>query len=171
MAVFSNLEGPILNAFILGIVILMLYTPYTLAKGVKQLQYGKNLPFKVLANCWIPFYNIYISDVGYFGKPYLATYGMLALLVIPIRVACWYFMYDNSIVTLISIILFYVGILFWYFANVATSVIIMRDSQIIPTWKCILYSIVYPFGYMYIGNMLVAAMNRKASKLSGGSRL
>jgi hypothetical protein len=138
-----------------------------------KLQYGKNLDAGTSLKCWIPFYNIIVADIGYYGKLFLASYGMFALLVVPLRFACWYYAYDNSVISATSQVLFWVGLIFWYFANVANSIIIMKDSGVISIGKAIVFSIIYPFGYMYIGNILVAEMNRQANKLStsGGGRL
>lgn len=159
-----------MSAVIVGVLFIMFYIPYLLAKGVSQIAYGKRLEAGILVKCWIPVYNIFYADKTYFGHIASASYGFICMIVFTLlRLVQWFFLYDNTILARIFIILFGVGIATWYICNCFTSFIIMKDSGAINTGKAILYSIVFPFGYFYIGQFLANVVSHKLSERSDKS--
>lgn len=159
-----------MSAAIVGMLFIIFYIPYLLAKGVSQMAYGKKLEAGILARCWIPIYNIFYADKTYFGKVSYASYGFICMVVCTVlRVAQWYFMYDNAILARVFIILFYTSIVGWYVTNCVTSYMIMHESRVLNVGKCILFSIIFPFGYFYIGQFLTNVITHNISERSDRS--
>lgn len=160
----------VLSGAIVGMIFIIFYIPYLLAKGVSQMAYGKKLEPAILVRCWIPVYNIFYADQAYYGRLGFASYGFIAMVVCTIiRVFQWYFMYDNAILARVCIILFVGSIVVWYFMNCVTSFIIMNESGAVNVLKCVFYSIIFPFGYFYIGQFLANVMAHRFAERSDKS--
>lgn len=160
----------ILSAAIVGALFIIFYIPYLLAKGVSQMAYGKKLDAGVLVRCWVPVYNIFYADKTYFGKVNMASYGFIAMITCTIlRVVQWYYMYDNEILARIFIMLFSISILAWYVLNCVTSYLIIKESGVAGVGKSILYSVIFPFGYFYIGQFLANVISHKLDERSDKS--
>lgn len=160
----------VLSAAIVGMLFIIFYIPYLLAKGVSQMAYGRKLEPGILLRCWIPVYNIFYADKTYFGKLSLSSYGFVAMFVCTLlRVVQWYYMYNNVVMARIFIVLFILSIIAWYLLNCITSFIIMHESGVINAGKAVLYSIIFPFGYFYIGQFLANVISHKVSERSDKS--
>lgn len=160
----------VFSAAIVGMLFIMFYIPYLLAKGVSQMAYGKKLEPAIVVRCWVPVYNIFYADSQYFGKLSFASYGFLAMVVCTIlRVAQWYYMYDNDILARIFISLFYLSIVVWYLLNCTTSFIIMHESGVVSVGKALLFSVIFPFGYFYIGQFLANVIAHNMAERSDKS--
>lgn len=159
-----------ISAAIVGVLFIIFYIPYLLAKGVSQMAYGKKMETSILARCWIPVYNIFYADKAYFGKLSFQSYGFIAMVVCTVlRVVQWYFVYDNAVLARVFIILFYLSIVVWYLLNCATSYVIMHESGVVNVGKSILYSIIFPFGYFYIGQFLANVVAHSVAERSDKS--
>ena len=160
----------IVSAAIVGVLFIIFYIPYLLAKGVSQMAYGKKLEFSILARCWCPVYNIFFADQQYFGKLSFSSYGFIAMVICTIlRVAQWYYMYDNAVLARIFITLFLLSIVAWYILNCVTSFIIMHETGVVSTGKAVLFSIIFPFGYFYIGQFLANVIAHSMAERSDKS--
>lgn len=164
------MNSVIMSAAIVGVLFIIFYIPFLLAKGVSQMAYGKKLEMGILLRCWIPIYNVFYADQTYFGGIKFASGGLVAMLVTTVlRVVQWYFMYDNEILARVCIVMFCFGIGYWYASNCFTSFIIMKESGAVGIGKSILYSIIFPFGYFYIGQFIVNVVSHKMSERSDRS--
>lgn len=158
------------SAAIVGMFFIIFYIPFLLAKGVSQMAYGKKLDTGYIIQCWIPVYNIFYADKVYYGTLSYSSYGFIGMIVCTIlRVAQWYFVYDNAVLARIFIILFYLGIITWYVMNCTTSFIIMHESGVVNIWKALLYSVIFPFGFFYIGQFLANVIAHNAEQKSDKS--
>lgn len=160
----------VISAAIVGMFFIIFYVPYLLAKGVSQMSYGKKLEPGIVFRCWIPIYNIFYADREYFGKLAFASYGFIAMAVCTVlRVVQWYYVYNNPVLARVFIYLFYISILAWYITNCITSFIIMHESGAVNVGKAILYSVIFPFGYFYIGQFLTNVIMHNMSERSDRS--
>ena len=149
------------RAFTFGIIALIIYTPYCLSIGVDKMTYGKNVPASNYFQSFIPFLNIIKADIGYFGKPWFASFAQLGLLGFVIRVIAVFISTSSPALYYVTFGLMVIGIIAYYVSGVYTSFTIINDSQVMKTFSALLLSIVFPFGYMYIGNILSAEINRR----------
>lgn len=154
------------RAFLFGILALIIYVPYSLCSGVKKMAHGKNLPSSEFFKCFIPFVNVVEADKTYFGKAHFGTYGMICLIGIPIRFLAVFITTESAGLYYLTFGLMAVGIIAWYMLNVIESYIIISDARVIGQVQALLFSIIFPFGYFYIGNILWAEINRASAKLN-----
>ena len=150
----------ILSGVIVGVLIIMFYVPYLLAKGLTQICYDKRLTGGQQVKCAIPIYNVFYADITYWGKLSFASWGFIALVAtIVARLVQWFFFYSaNEVIVQAFMIAVWVALIAWWICNVVNSIMIMKDSTVVPIGKAILYSIIFPVGYFYIGNFLVNVM-------------
>ena len=153
------------RAFTFGVIALLLYTPFCLSIGVDKMTYGKRVPASKFWQSFIPFWNIIKADIGYFGKPSFATYSLIGLLGVPIRIIAVFISTNSAALYYITFGLMVIGIIVAYIAGVYTSFTIINDSRVMKPFSAILISIIYPFGYMYIGNILAAEINRRSKTM------
>lgn len=153
------------RAFTFGIIALLFYTPYCLSIGVEKMTYGKKVPASKFYQSLIPFWNIVKADIGYFGRASFASYAQLGLLGIPIRIIAVLVSTQSPVLYYITFGLMVIGLIVCYASGVYTSFVIINDSKVMKPFLAILISIVFPFGYMYIGNILAAEINRRQAKL------
>lgn len=153
------------RAFTFGVLALMIYTPFCLSIGVEKMVYGKSIPGSRYWQSFIPAWNMIKADIQYFGKPHLATWSLLGLLGLPIRILAVFISTESPMLYYITFGLMVIGIVFYFIANIYTSFVIINDAQVMKTWQAIMLSIVFPFGYMYIGNILAAEINRRQNTM------
>lgn len=153
------------RAFTIGILALILYTPFCLSIGVEKMVYGKRVPASKYWQSFIPFWNIIKADMEYFGRAYFASWGQLGLLGIPIRLAAAYISTSSLALYYVTFGLLVVGIIAYYVTNVYTSFVIISDAKVIGVAGTVLISIFFPFGYMYIANVLAGEIKNKAERL------
>lgn len=153
------------RAFTFGLIALIIYTPFCLSIGVDKMTYGKDIPASNYLQSFIPFWNIIKADIGYFGKPHFASYSLIGLVGIPVRIAAVFISTDSALLYYFTFGLMVIGLIVAYVAGVYTSFTIINDSRIMGVVASLLLSIVYPFGYMYIGNILYAEINRRTANM------
>lgn len=153
------------RAFTFGIIALMIYTPFCLSVGVDKMVYGKKVPASRYWQSFIPIYNIVKADIGYFGKPHFATWAQLGLLGFPIRLIAAFVSTSSPALYYITFGLMVIGVIVYYVAGVYTSFTIINDGGVMKPFVALLLSIVFPFGYMYIGNILAAEINRRQATM------
>ena len=148
-----------LSGVIVGVLLIIFYIPYLLAKGLTQICYDKKLTGAQQFKCICPIYNIFYADLTYWGKLHLPSWSFLFLVVVIIaRVLQWRFAYNQDVIAQILIIGVWVALIIWYVCNMINSILIMKDSTVISMGKAIAFSIIFPFGYFYIGQYLVNVM-------------
>ena len=149
------------RAFSLGFIIMLLYAPYCLCKGVLMLNYGDKLSSTELLKCWIPIYNKFQSDEYYYGRMSWGAGSIGGLLLVVIRVVVS-FLTNNITIYHISAIGMLIGIAIWYLCNVGYSISILIGSKMIGKGTAILWSLIYPLGFWYFTNRIVVETNRLA---------
>lgn len=154
------------RAFTFGIIALIIYTPYCLSIGVDKMTYGKNVPASKMWQSFIPFWNIIKADIGYFGKPGFASFAQLGLLGFVLRIIAVFVSTSSPTLYYVTFGLMVVGVIVYYISGVYTSFTIINDSQVMKPFTAVLLSIIFPFGYMYIGNILAAEINRRQSTMA-----
>lgn len=160
----------VLSGLIVGVLLIIFYVPYLLAKGLTQICYDKKLTGSQQVKCMIPVYNVFYADKTYWGKLALPSISfILVVLVIILRVVLWLFLYDNAFATQASIILLWAILVAWWGCNSFNSFMIMTDSTVVPAGKALLFSIIFPLGYFYIGNYLVNVMLHELNKQEDSS--
>lgn len=163
------------SGLVVGILIMIFFIPFCYCIGVEKMYHGKNVPVGKYFQAMIPIYNIIKADINYFGKMWFASYGTLALITIPLRFLCVFISTDSAALYNISMVIMIIGILFWYGSQVYTSFIIIHDAGVMGNMKAFLMSIIYAFGYYYIGSILWAEINRRQKESMqsswGGARL
>ena len=152
------------RAAVFGLLALIIYVPFCLDHGVHRLAYGKKLSGASYWKCFIPFYNIIDADKTYFNKISFATYGMLCLIFLPIRVVVFFVAREVAIAFQVSIVLMFIGIALYFILNSISSFVIINDLRVIPVYEAVLLSILFPIGYMYINNKLIKDMEISADK-------
>lgn len=163
------------SGLIVGVFVMIFFIPFCYCIGVEKMSYGKNVPASKYFLAMIPIYNVIHADINYFGKVWFASFGTFALLTIPLRFLCVFISTDSAALYNISMAIMIIGILFWYGSQVYTSFIIIHDAGIMGNVKAFLMSIIYAFGYYYIGSILWAEINRRQKESMqsslGGTRL
>lgn len=150
----------VMSGLIVGVLLIIFYVPYLLAKGLTQICYDKKLTGGQQVKCAIPIYNVFYADLTYYGKLSLPSWAFIAVVVVIIgRVLQWLFLYDASeILTQVMVVAVWAVLAFWWIANAINSFMIMKDSTVVPVGKAIIFSIIFPLGYFYIGSYLVNVM-------------
>lgn len=154
--------------FVIGLLGLILYSPYCLAYGIEQLsEMSYNLPISTKLKCMIPVYNLYHADKTYYGKPHLAFWSTIAIpIVIILRVIVWRFFYHNVILSEISILLPYIVIVLWYVLQAINCFIVIDSCQLGSKASSVVWAIIWPAGYMFINTALVGTVVRSYKKTS-----
>lgn len=150
----------VLSGLIVGVLLIIFYVPYLLAKGLTQICYDKKLTAGQHVKCAIPIYNVFYADKIYWGKLSLPSWSFIVLIIVTVlRLVQWIFFYDASeILTQVMVLAMYAAVILWWVANVINSIMIMKSSTVVPMGKAVVFSIVFPLGYFYIGNYLVNVM-------------
>lgn len=153
------------RAFTIGILALILYTPFCLSIGVEKMIHGKRVPASNYWQSFIPIWNVIKADMQYFGHPHFATWGLLGLLGLPIRLAAAYISVTSAPLYYVTFGLMVIGLVVCYASNVYTSYVIISDARVIGIGGTILISLFFPFGYMYIANVLAGEVKSKSERL------
>ena len=152
-----------LSMLLVGVAVILFYTPYLLAKGVISLDHEPDIGEKAL--CIIPIYNVIKAEKTYFGKLWIVTYATIFVIFTTVlRVVVWRFMYDNAGLSQLSIILFIVGFIVFYAANAILAFTIMHDAACVETLTIVAGTILFPLGYFYIGQFLANVIRNNNAK-------
>lgn len=153
----------LISGVIVGVLILLLFTPYQMANGIYKLD--GNEPASKKALCFIPIINVMYAEKLYYGK-----FGKIVISTILFTVACilrplaWYYMYDNVAIGTASQVLFWIALAFMAISNMIFVYQVIHDSGVIVGGKLWLFSIAFPFGQYYIGNFIVNAIRHMEEK-------
>lgn len=150
----------IFSGFVVGVLIIMFYTPYMLAKGVWSLEDDMTVSQHLV--CLIPIYNIIKAEKMYKGKYGFVTFStVFSFVAIIIRVFIWYTSYNNVTMSLVSLALFWGAILIFCIANISFVYLILSDADAVAGLPLLLYSLAFPFGQFYIGAYLSNVIKHK----------
>lgn len=153
----------VLSGLIIGILAMVLFTPYMMAKGICSLEGDISIGDRVLSA--IPVLNLIRSEKKYKGKIGLLTISMFLLIVgIVFRVIVWYNMYNNVTMGLISIGVFWGVIVLFCIANMTFVYMIIHDADAVSGVPLILLSVGFPFGQYYIGAYLANVIRHQAEQ-------
>lgn len=146
--------------FLIGMLAILFYTPYKMARGIAKLanmDYGANTFL-----CMIPFLNIIRAEKQYFGKISIVTISTIASIVtFGFRLFTLFFMYDNVTVCTVSVGLMIVSFLFMIFANIRFVYLVINDAGAMSGFKLWLFTLLYPFGQWYIGTYICTVIANK----------
>lgn len=146
--------------FLIGILAILFYTPYKMARGISKLasmDYGANTLL-----CMIPLVNIIRAEKQYFGKISIVTISTIAAVVsFGLRLITLFFMIDNVPICTASVGLMIAAFLFMIFANMRFVFIVINDADAMSGFKLWLFTLLYPFGQWYIGTYICTVIANK----------
>ena len=158
------LKSLIVTGFFVGLIAMLFITPARYAQGIFKLEYGELSPADKVKS-WIPLYNITKSESLYTGKFSLILVSTIAFLVsLGIRFTCVFLAPSVLPVQLVSILLLFIMLLFWYGSNFYAVFIVLNDSGTASILSCIMRSLFFPLGQYYIGTYLATVMKNYAKK-------
>ena len=150
-----------------GLILMLFWTPYLLAKGVNKLSSGEDkLSFGEHFLCALPLVNTIRAEVQWFGKiafHTIATFLMIAFTAF--RIVVYMKMFDNKTMTQVSIYCFIAGAVLFILSHMFLVWRIMSDSDDNATVKSIIFGILFPFGQYYIGNYLGNVVRHNQKKV------
>lgn len=142
-----------MSCLIVGILALLLYTPFCMARGVSKIA-GESGTLDVVL-CALPLINLARAEKLYYGKFRLCTISPIVLIVAFVaRMYIWRNMYTNVTMGNISMLLFWAAILFCIVSNIIFVYTVIHDAEAMSGFKLIFISVAYPFGQYYVGTML-----------------
>ncbi len=157
------------SGLIMGILAMLLFTPFLMARGVSKLDDRSGSVDTVL--CLIPIFNLIRAEKIYFGKFRLMLISPIIMIACVVaRVLIWRNMYGNEVAGTVSIVLFWASILFYYVSNVIFVYTVIHDADVMHGFKLVLFSVAYPFGQYYVGAYLsnvVRHMKQKEATFKG----
>lgn len=142
-----------MSGIIVGLIAMLFWTPYMMAKGISSYEGKPGLKEKIL--CAIPILNMVRSEIKYYGKIKLVTISSIfAIAAITVRFYVWWNFYGNVTAGIISIAVFYVAILLYVLSNIVFVYKVISDADALRGFKLILFSVAFPFGQYFIGSFL-----------------
>ena len=134
----SNL---VLSGLIVGLIVMIFFTPFMLAKGVSKLE--GELTLKEYILCMIPLFNTIRAEYKYFGRIGIHCISTITLILgVTFRVLQWRFLYSNITMGLIGMAIFWFSLLLFVIGNIVVVYTIINDARIIRGFKLILLSVV-----------------------------
>lgn len=153
----------IMSGLIVGLIGMLLWTPYLMCRGVCSLEGELTFMDKVL--CAIPLFNIIRAEKKYYGKFSLVAISIVTFFIgFVVRFLTWRYMYQNATVGTITYFMFWAVILFYFIANMRFVFNVIHDVNATTGLSLFALTIFYPFGQYYIGTYLgnvMKAMQRK----------
>lgn len=153
----------VLSGLIVGIIVLIFFTPHLLAKGVASLANEDSMGVKVIT--WIPVVNTIWAEKTYLGKVgFHCIATIFEIVAVVARVIQWRYAYANITLGLICMGAFWLGLLLFVISNCILVYTIIHDAQAMTGFKLILFTIAYPFGQYYIGAYLANVIRHMQEK-------
>lgn len=153
----------IMSGLIVGLIGMLLWTPYLMCRGVNSLEGELTITDKIL--CAIPLFNVMRAEKKYYGKISLVTISIVTFFIgFAIRFFTWRYMYQNATIGTITYFLFWAVILFYFFSNMKFVFNVINDAKATAGVSLFALTIFYPFGQYYVGTYLgnvMKAMQRK----------
>lgn len=144
----------VIIGFILGVLVMIFWTPVSLARGVSLMESEDITKKEMIINC-IPIINICRAESKYTGGISWITVSNIAFIVtLGLRIACAFTLPNVYILQIITIFLFIVSLVFFFGANMRLVWMILTDVDATELGAKIWMSIIFPIGQYYIGNFL-----------------
>ena len=157
------MSDTIKSGIIVGVLAILFFTPYLMAKGVSKLDGRTGFGEKVL--CAIPFFNLARAEKIYYGHIGIMTFSPIILIAgIATRFYLWYYMYSSDIANTIRVVVFYGVIIFYFISNMIFVYTVLHDSKAVSTGLLVVYTIAFPFGQYYVGNYLSNVIRHQQEK-------
>lgn len=148
---FSNLVA---TAFMLGIFVMVFWTPATFARGIMVLDHEQlTSSEKVLTK--IPLLNVIMAEKIYRGKASLvgiSTVSLIALL--GVRLLCVFMFPSVGILQLLTVTLFLLSLAASLITNIVLIWTVLTDTDATSFTTKLLLSVAFPLGQYYVGNFL-----------------
>lgn len=152
-----------LSGIIVGLAAMLFFTPFCMAKGISKMDGEMTMSEYVL--CAIPLFNIIRAEIKYHGRIHVCTISLITFIIgIVQRILLWYYMYNNYAANVISNVVFWLAVAFFFVANMIFVFIVIHDAQAVTGFKLFLLSFGYPFGQYYVGNYLANVVRHMKEK-------
>lgn len=153
----------VLSGLIVGLLAMVLFTPFMMAKGICSLEGEVSIGDKIVSA--IPMFNLIRSEKKYKGKIGLLTISLFLLIAgVIFRVLIWYNMYNNVTMGIISMAVFWGVILLFCIANMSFVYMVIHDADAVSGLPLILLTVGFPFGQYYIGAYLANVIRHQAEQ-------
>lgn len=144
--------------FIIGLFVMAFITPAAFAKGIYTIEY-ETVGIQDRLLCKIPILNICKAEKLYTGKFSVVGISYIILTVsFLLRLVVYNIARTNAVLTLVTVTLVCLAIIFSYIANVYVVFIVIHDAHVKSLASVILYAVIFPIGQYYIGNFLAATI-------------
>lgn len=141
------------SALVVGLLAMFLWTPFLMARGISKIADVSGPADWVL--CAIPIINLARAEKLYYGRFKLCTISPALFVVASVaRMYIWRNMYQNVTLGTVSIVLFWVSLIFLAVSNMIFVYTVIHDAEAMSGFKLILISLLFPFGQYYVGTML-----------------
>ena len=143
----------VMSGLIVGVLAMIFFTPFLMARGISKLDERSGAGNMVL--CALPIVNLARAEKIYYGRFKLCTISpIIAIVCIVARFFIWRNAYDNVTLGTISVVLFWLSILFYFISNMIFVYNVINDASVMSGPKLLLFTIAYPFGQYYVGAYL-----------------
>lgn len=134
---------------IVGILCILFYVPTVFSRSIMLMQYDK-LPLKEQLISFIPAVNVVWAEHIYTGKMSVNMLADIAFVIAWIgRLTARATMRGTIFSTVSTIVLLLSFVALW-FANAFLVFIILHDSEVKTTFRCVMYAIFFTLGQHYI---------------------
>lgn len=138
---------------LVGLAAMIFWTPYCMCKGIWILTYD-TIETSEKIKCMIPVYNMFTAERTYTGgipTVFITTVASMVLFVIrllevPLGI--------NGTIAWVTIILLILFLLASYVCNAILVFRVLRDADVTGLGVIIVFTILFPIGQYYIGNIL-----------------
>lgn len=157
------MENFAIGGMFVGLIIMIFYTPACLAMAVDKMNGDREVGNFILS--WIPCINIIRAEFKYLGKIGLTGIStLLTIILIVFKLIVYFFMYEQTLINFIALILIVLSIMFMYISNVVLVYTIIKDADVISGFNAFLLSIIFPIGQWYINSGLLSIIREKQER-------
>ena len=143
----------LMSGLIVGVLAIIFFTPFLMARGISKLDERSGASDILM--CAIPIVNLARAEKIYYGKFKLCTISpIIAIVCIVARFFIWRNAYGNVALGTVSVVLFWLSILFYFISNMIFVFNVINDAGVMSGPKLVLLTIAYPFGQYYVGAYL-----------------
>lgn len=138
-----------------GMFMMLFVTPAYMAMGVKRMNEERKLTFGEKVACCIPFVNMIKAEIDYYGHIKLYTISLIVNIITTAqRIYTLFYMREQATICTVSVIVFIIGWLFTYIANMVFVYDIITVAGNESRSKAFLNALIYPIGQYYVGTTL-----------------